>query len=435
MYVFRALRERQLRPLLEERRSFLQSAWTVEAIRHWQLDRFNEQWRWLRQSVPYWRELSGAREIEQFMSWSQVADVLPVMDRGMVQTQLLALTDRRHEPVAWRSTGGTTARPLRFPVWDNELMVASQDMWFARGWFGITPSDRLFMIWGHSHALGSGFSGRIAAARRRVSDMLLGYCRWSAYELSEQALQRAADALIAYRPSYLIAYSAALDRFARVNRDRHRDFHGLGLKAAISTAESFPFEDSQRLVADVLGCRVVMEYGSVETGPLAYQGPDGRYSAFWWHYFFEAQESAQLPGTYELLVTSLFPRALPLIRYRIGDLITENPSAPDWDHRFQNVIGRCNDFITLPDGRIIHSEAISHAVKEMSGIRAYQMVQTARGELRLCYESSEPLQPGELRVLQQRLCRVNPQLAMVPLERVSQIGHTPLGKRVAVSRQ
>jgi phenylacetate-CoA ligase len=297
------------------------------------------------------------------------------------------------------------------------------------------PSDRLFLIWGHSHLLGSGLWGWLNGSKQRLKDALLGYDRYSAYDLSERGLRGAAEALLEFEPAYVIAYAAALDRFARVNERHQAAFHRLGLKVAIATAESFPRPDSADFIAGVLGCPVAMEYGAIETGLIAHQRPDGRYVTFWRHSFLEGHESEHLPGAYEILVTSLYPRCFPLLRYRVGDLISANPNDEHFTQTFESVTGRCNDLIVLRNGGVVHSEAFSHAVKEMSSIAGYQVVQSYDGDITLNYVAREPLGPPEMEELRRRLNRINPDLTSIRVARVESLEQTIAGKTRRIFRQ
>jgi phenylacetate-CoA ligase len=301
-------------------------------------------------------------------------------------------------------------------------------MWYGRSWFGVTPTDKLFLIWGHSHLLGCGLQGWINRSQRRLKDTLLGYYRWSAYDLREQCLREAADAILTFRPTYLIAYAVALDRFARVNRHLRTAFHRLGLKVALATGESFPNADSIQLITEVLGCPVAMEYGAVETGPIAHQRPNGRYTVFWRHYFLEGNVSEHLPGTYEILVTSLFPRCVPLVRYKLGDLIATNPNEQQFRQEFEAVIGRSKDLITLPHGAVIHSEAFTHAIKETSVVTAYQVAQSSAGVITLNYMAEKCLVPREIVAIRQRLAHIHTELADIRIERVESLTPTIAGK-------
>ncbi|HVX09727.1 MAG TPA: hypothetical protein VHC22_00860 [Pirellulales bacterium] len=322
---------------------------------------------------------------------------------------------------------------MRIPVWKSEPAVAAEDLWYARSWFQVSPRDKLFMIWGHSHLLGRGFRGWLNARRRTFNDWLLGYYRSSAYDLSEGGLRAAGRALLQFRPNYVLGYAVALDRFAQYHSAEKAAFRALGLKAVIATAESFPRASSRESLADLFGCPVVMEYGAVETGPLAHQRLDGCYQVFWRHYYVESIPFPPMPGSHQIVVTSLYPRCLSLVRYKLGDLIevTERSCSPA--REFFAVGGRCNDLVHLPDGRVVHSEAFTHAVKE-SAMGAFQLRETEEG-IQLRYTAPRCLSDEELAHIRHRLSRISPELATIRLEQVEVLESTIAGKTRRYWRQ
>ena len=131
-------------------------------------------------------------------------------------------------------------------------------------------------------------------------------------------MRRAAEELLRFRPAYVLGYSVALDLFAAANRDRREQLRASGVRLVVGTAEAFPTRESANRLRDLFGCDVAMEYGAVETGLLAHTHPEGGYRAFWRSYLLEVA-GGEHPG--RLLVTSLYPRCLPLVRYEIGDEI------------------------------------------------------------------------------------------------------------------
>lgn len=436
MYIVRQLRARKLRRLLLNQENFYEKQWTSDAARAWQLHQFNEQWQSIRRTVPYFEHLEKERHLpERFSSWQELKELMPILDRKTVQNRREALTSQVRGPDSWRTTGGSTAEPLQIPAWDSEREFNAKDLWYGRSWFGVVPSDKLFLIWGHSHLLGAGVRGWINGSKRRLGDALFGYYRYSAYDLSQGGLRKAAESLVRFQPAYVLGYAAALDRFARVNEDQKEAFHRLRLKVAIATAECFPRPDSAALVADVLGCPVVMEYGAVETGPIAHQHPDGQYRVFWRHYFLEGRVSEHFPGAYEVLVTSLYPRCLPLIRYELGDLIYAGAKDGNFVREFLAVTGRCNDLVALPDGSVVHSEAFSHVVKDLSSILDFQVIQSAGGEIALNYVGQRSLAVQELEEIRRRLYKINPELARIRILKVESLGQTIAGKTRRITRQ
>ena len=402
----------------------------------WQLAAFNRQWQGLVTRVPYWSSLKTERGLpEHFDTWEQVRSGLPVLERSDLRTRVRELCDPRHPPCQWRSTGGSTGEPLRVPVSRGEIRASAADVWYARSWFDISPSDRAFLIWGHSHLLGRGLAGWFRGQFRTWKDRLAGYRRWSAYRIGEADLRESGQRLLNFRPAYLLGYAVALDRFAMVNEVIAPQLRALGLKAVIATAESFPRSDSRSVVQAAFGCPVVMEYGAVETGPIAHETPAGGYRVFWRWYFAEVVPSTVAPGSWELILTSLYPRCLPLIRYRVGDLIvplSEPPRSPLLE--FRSVLGRCNDYVILKDGCTVHSEAFTHAVKETQSISAYQVAQKLDGSIRLTYTAGQPLTPAEITEIRKRLVRVHPGLSNILIEHSGSLAQSIAGKTRTVIR-
>ncbi len=428
----RQRRVRQLAPVLAERARLEEALCEPGEIEAWQLARFNERWAEIRRNVPYF---SGLDAPESFRSWSEVGERLPIMDRSVVQREGARLTDGRRPGEYFRTTGGSTAEPVQMPAWTSEQAVNGAAMWQARSWLGITPADSLFLLWGHSHLLGRGLRAVVNGRLRQLKDRVCGYTRWSAYDLGTPALRAAAEALLAARPAWLLGYSVGLDRFARVNDDRREELSALGLKAVVATAESFPSADSAARIAALFDCPVLMEYGAVEAGVLAHQHPaDGIFHVLWQDHHIEAQPSADgPPGSVEILVTSLFPRACPLVRYRMGDLVVPVEGRPV-SVAFASVTGRCNDAVVLPDGRAIHSESFTHAVKDCPAVLGYQVVQEQDGLLRLDCLSSLPLADPVLADLRRRLSLIDPALASIDIRRVDALQQTRAGKTRAVIR-
>jgi phenylacetate-CoA ligase len=434
-YLIRRLRSLRLRSALEEQRDFYATSRRPDEIRAWQLKQLNQLWTTISRRIPFYAALTREGKAPQhFQSWEEFREVMPITDRAVVQRHGAKLIDHSRSADFLRTTGGSTSEPVQLPAWHSELAHGNKDVWLARSWFDIDPSDKLFLIWGHSHQLGRALRGKFNALRREAKDSLLGYHRWSAYDLSEDAMRRAGEALLKFRPAWLVAYSVALDHFAQVNTCWAREFRALNLKAAIATAEAFPRADSARRIVDAIGCPVAMEYGAVESGPIAHQRPDGRFQIFWRHWFIEGVPSAQMPGAFEIFITSLYSRCFPLVRYRIGDLISEDPDAPQFAQTFSRVIGRCNDYIALSDGASIHSEAFTHAVKECETVARFQVVQMANGKIYFRYVPAADGATDESEI-RRRLELIHPALRDIEVQKVASLPQTIAGKTRTIERE
>lgn len=437
MTVLGRIRARGLLSELESRKVAYARQYSCVERLDWQLAAWNREWRRIRTNVPYFRQLVAAKRIpDKFESWEEFRATVPAMTRATVQQERTNLqsTERPHE--FERITGGSTAQPLQMPAWNSEHAFCRPDMWMARDWFGVTPADRLFMLWGHSHLLGTGLRGWRNARKRQMLDWLLAYRRCSAYDLQPQKLQLYADTMLRFRPDYLIAYSVALDLFVRKNRDYADRFRNLNLKVAIAAAEGFPAEDSEAFAQEVLGCPVAMEYGSVETNLVAHSHPSGGYGVFWQTYFVETEERPSPSGGYPIRVTSLYPRSCPLVRYEIGDEVElSHSSSPNFGlDRFQRVMGRCNDYILLNDGTCVHSEAFTHAIRYSPEVALYQVVQES-GDIRIRLVPKASISASEESEIRMRLGRIHPELSGLPIDLVPELERTRAGKVRAIIRR
>ena len=424
------LHTRRLNRLVAQRQRFYDDAPDAQRIADWQLEQLNELWPSIVRDVPYYQNLHKERGLaKRFADLDAFQQAVPITDRETVQTRGAHMRIPSPPPGGWSTTGGSTSQPVQLPVWSSERTIASANTWFGRRMLGIDPADRLFLLWGHSHLLGRGLRGRVNAMRRGVKDRLRGYRRWSAYDLTAERMTDAAEAMRRFRPAYVIGYARALDRLARINALRAEPLRGLKLKAVIATAESFPRPDSRGCIERVFGCPVAMEYGAVETGPLAYQaGPNG-FFAFWRDFLFETLPSSHVPDARELLVTCLYPRCFPLIRYRLGDLVRVDADAPSIGlSGFRDVLGKSNDMLELSDGTPIHSSAITQAVKGSDAITGYQVVKRADGTLVLRFQSAAPLSAEVQADVRRRLKAMHGAFASMELERVDRLDHTIAGK-------
>jgi len=126
----------------------------------------------------------------------------------------------------------------------------------------------------------------------------------------------------------------------------------------------------------VFGVPVFNLYGSTETGHLLMESGRGEMRP--------SLETALLEvlnpdghGIGELTVTTLTNEFMPLIRYRIGDLV-ERQERPY--HTNYIVQGRGADAFITPEGRRVTTWQIDQCLADLPGIAHYQLCERAAGE-------------------------------------------------------
>lgn len=424
-------RSEQFRHKIKERSNIYSSiSCRFGRLKH-QLDSWNEQWAKIRVEVPHYAEMRSLPV--RFNSWEEFIEIVPVVRRADAKANLARMTNLSRPPSFYRTTGGTTAEPVKLPAWDSEIKFIQPDIWLAREWYGIKPDSPQFLIWGHSHLLGSGLSGWFNARKREWRDWLLGYYRFSAYDLRPAAMRKAALALLKFRPEYVVGYSVALDLFARAAWEFRSDIRNLGVKVVIGAAEGFPSTESVNILRDLFGCPVAMEYGSVETNFIAHTRPGASgYRTFWHTYFVEVSKGGVAK---RIRVTSLYPRCFPLVRYELGDEIElDDEDASFGLDSFRRVVGRCNDYVTLGDGTLLHSELFTHAIREISTIRAYQVIQDEQG-IQVNVIADGALDDETKLAIQSKLLKVHKSLSRIPIVQTDRLQQTIAGKVPMILRR
>jgi phenylacetate-CoA ligase len=101
----------------------------------------------------------------------------------------------------------------------------------------------------------------------------------------------------------------------------------------------------------------------------------------------------------EVLLTALYKRARPLIRYRIGDLAVvpkRSCRCGRGTHTLQDLLGRVNDIITTPSGMHISFAVFVGLFEFARGIAQFQVVQRTLDSLDLNIVKAESFSEGEL---------------------------------------
>lgn len=380
--------------------------------------------------VPYYAALvTAGRAPVELRSWADF-QTIPVLTRQILQNQSIEFIRRSGPPASFTTTAGSTGTPLRIGM-DQEsrdlMRIVKLCAWMD---FGYVPASRLFLIWGHSHLLGTGWKGKVNHVKRKLTDSFLGYQRVDAYRLDRASCVRYAEQLLRFRPLGLIGYASALDLFARYTIEFHERFRALGLRFVLATAEPVPSPETIAILEDLFACPVVQEYGGAEFGQVAFKVGAAPFEVYSDLAYVECESTEDdTPQAYPALVTTLYPRYVPLFRYRIGDaLVGPERMAHGHLRRFQGVAGRLNDEIRLRDGSSIHSVAIFHCIhQELSVVNIQMLLKDDGMEIRLI--STTPGDSGVEKRIRKRLAQVHPELGKALITYVEDLQTNRAGKR------
>ena len=338
------------------------------------------QWSRLRESlqfaydhVPYYRRLLDEHELTppRVQSPADFARI-PPLTRQAIRANFDDLRARgRLRGVRKCSSGGSTGAPVTILTDMDQMGFTEAVRLRAHRWFDVQSGAREVCLWGSPIELTK--QDRL----RSLRDWLLNSRVLSAFDMDASRLAAYARFITRFRPEKLYCYAHAAYLFARYAA-RVAWTPPSSLRAVFTTAETL-FDFQRQAIRDALGVPVAVEYGARDAGLMATECPKGSL-----HIPAEGMhieiDRAGSDGLGEIVATNLYSAAMPIIRYRTGDL-GEVGSRPCPCGRglpsFKRLEGRSGDFLVTPAGRILHGQSIVHALRTMTTIDEFQVVQEA----------------------------------------------------------
>jgi phenylacetate-coenzyme A ligase PaaK-like adenylate-forming protein len=378
--------------------------------------------------VPYYKELVDfGKAPERIYSWDDFYNI-PILDRLTLKNNQDKFHRLSASPDIYMSTAGSTGEPVQLGQWRGEsdcLRIAKLVPWVKLGYMA---SSSLYLIWGHSHLLGNGWRRYWNHSVRKLKDLLLNYHRVDAYSLDKIKAKCIAEDIIRKKPIGLIGYAAVLDLLCRYTEEYHNEIRRLGIKFVMSCAEPPPSKDSFDLFRSVFNCPILQEFGGVDFGHVGYKIDEYPYKLFFDLNILEAEPYGQ-NKTHNAVVTTLYRRYVPLIRYRQGDILTgvcHNDVGIVTS--FENQIGRINDMVTLSDGNSIHSVALIHCFKDEKEIFNVQLILSDDG-INFSLITREKLDVNTEERIRKKLEQISPLLKNAPFNHVVDMCTNKAGKR------
>ncbi len=368
-------------------------------FRAFQLEALRRHLAWCRRWVPWYRDLFASirLDLDGDFSWEEFQKI-PPLTRDVLREHASELK------ASWpglrgvfvNHTGGSTGQPVSF-LQDENYVVHSlaADRCFRRTW-QLPAWAKTAFVWGHSRDTAR------RSWRDRAWDWWAGQVFLDAFQLDEKRARQFVQFLDRWQPRAIYGYASALGYLARHVPAGAPLLRRLQLVRSSAETLTPPLRG---LLERVFGVPVVDFYGSREINHIAWQCPAaGRLHVFSpWRIVELAGPPLDAEGTRQVLVTDLANRAMPLVRYALGDLAApvEGPcrcgsGAP----ALAKLRGRVTDLIRAADGSWIHGEYFTHLFYGQRGVARFQLRQHADGSLLLLLEGNpEEAAPGLEKIL------------------------------------
>jgi len=299
------------------------------------------------------------------------------------------------------------------------------------GWFGLDFSSTL-----QARFYGIPLD-KIGYYKERLKDKLASRYRFSIFDLSDKKLQSFLDEFYKKKFDYINGYTSSIVLFAKFLKRKNLILKEVcpTLKVCVVTSEML-LPDDKKLLENQLGIPVVNEYGASELDLLAYQNPNDEWVLNNESLYIEVVDENNRPLPYgsegKIIVTSLYNKAHPFIRYELGDVgVISEKSTPK--HQFlQKLTGRTNDVAKLPSGKVVPGLTFYYVTKSIiedaGDVKEFVVKQLSKENFEITYVAEEEIPSGKENEINLAMEKYLEKGLAIRLKRVSVLERSKRGK-------
>jgi phenylacetate-CoA ligase len=433
----------------------------LQKLRQWQWLSYDQtltqQWEQLEvlvhhsyQHVPFYRKILGELKIVtsdgkvNLANWTEI----PLLDRATLQVYFneLKSDDLNHRKWTITSSGGSTGEPVRaihdrqFTDWTNAAMIL-QDQWCGHK----MGEDTKLLLWGSERDLLVGHETTKTQLRR----WLLNEIWLNAFKMTKDRMHGYVKKINDQKPNMIFAYADSIYEFSKFIIEEGLQVYS---PSAIRTGAGTLHADMQEVITQAFNAPIFNLYGSREAPSIAQEceSHKGLHISAPVYYFEILDKSGRPVGpgeSGEIVVTTLQNLAMPLIRYRIGDIGVWASEPCDCGRGWpllKEVTGRATDIFIRPDGSVVSPLFFIHimgVVIRPDWLQKYQVVQESvrfiRVKMILKQKINNPysLYSQDLETIVEKFQLVMGEDCQIEFEFVEEIEPTPSGKyRYTISK-
>lgn len=327
-------------------------------------------------TVPYYQRLFTELAFDPGAVTS-VADLsaLPLLDKPTIRAHTDEMKANGASGLKRFNTGGSSGEPLVFYLGNERVSHDVAAKRRATRWWGVDIGDPEIVVWGSPIELGS--QDRV----RQLRDQLFRSELLSAFEMSQENLDRFISHIRQRRPKMLFGYPSSLALMAEHALAHQQRVDDLGIKVVFVTSERL-YDHQRQSIEKAFDCPVANGYGGRDAGFIAHQCPAGSLHISAEDMVVEIvdNDGNTLPAgeSGEIVVTHTATSEFPFVRYRTGDvgvLGSEPCNCGRGLPVLASVEGRTTDFVTASDGTVLHGLALIYVLRDLPEVKSFRIVQ------------------------------------------------------------
>ena len=234
----------------------------------------------------------------------------------------------------------------------------------------------------------------------KIKDFLSTRTRFDVFDLSDDAFKNWIIIFKTKQLEYMNGYTSSILQFAKYLKRKNIILKDIcpSLEICIVTSEML-FEDDKKLMEIQFGVPIINEYGASELDLIAFENPNGHWQVNSETLFVEILDENNLVLPYgeegRIVITSLYNKAHPFIRYDIGDTGMFSKESTLKTPILEKLTGRTNDIAILPSGKKAAGLTFYYITKSIieddGNVKEFIIKQVTLSEFKVIYVSSEIL--------------------------------------------
>ena len=341
---------------------------------------------------------------ESFEKWND----LPVLTKKDLQKSLKDRLSKGYseKTVFVNKTSGSSGDPFVFAKDKEAHAITWASIIYRFGWYGV---DFNSSYQARFYGIPLDFIGY---RKERLKDFLSKRYRFPIFDLSDKVLDGVLEHFKTKKFDYINGYTSSIVLFGKYLQARNIILTDVcpTLKVCMVTSEML-FEEDKILLEKHLGIPVVNEYGASELDLIAFQNPKDEWQVNTETLFVEILDENNQPVPYgkegKVVITSLYNKAHPFIRYEIGDVGILDEKSTLKKPILKKLIGRTSDVALLPSGKKSPGLTFYYVTKSIieddGNVKEFVIKQTKIDTFDIEYVSQKELNNNQIKTIEKAI--------------------------------
>lgn len=390
---------------------------------------------------PYYKKLLKGYEAcwtGNGFDW-EIFSKIPPLTKEAVKNDFKALQSSKIDALKVRMnrSGGSTGQPTKHLQDDFFRQMDMANNMLFKDWAGVKIGSRSLFIAANEND----FFGESENIQKKIVDIVFNKQYFNAFRLNTTTFEKIIIYLRNKKPEYLQMYTSAAYELSKFIIT-----HNLSVPSPkmLMCVAGTTYDEMLNVIEKAFRTKVYARYGSRETGDMAGMCINRIYHEipFTHHIDILDRNDQPVPAGEigNIAVTVLTNKAMPLIKYKIGDIGIWHEKECRCGTRFRalkKIVGRTGEIIKNSKGKIILPEIFIHLIGVTLGevsdyIETFQVAQTdiRRIELRLVLRNGvdNKLLSSKVNNLEKKIIKIMEEDIVVDTVYLNAIPKLPSGK-------